>query len=51
MKNKVYLHIKNLKMNKKSKKLDYIKVVLFFIKSKINLLVINKNFFKNIKYI
>ena len=34
MRDKVYLPIKNLKTRKKSKKLGYIKLKLFFIKAK-----------------
>ena len=30
----IYLYMKNLKIRKKSKKLDYVKVEIFFIKAK-----------------
>ena len=49
-KNKVYLHIKNLKINKeKSKKLDHVKIESFFIKNVKKLINYELNFFIDVK--
>ena len=50
-KDKIYLLTKNLKTRKKNNKFNYIKVRLFFIKAKEELLIINLIYPKILKYI